>query len=79
MKNNGRVSNAIAYVSPSFAGLTVHAMYSNGVDADTNKWYDHYYGLGLAYQLANYRNTLFLKLLITRAVRKKPLTTSILV
>lgn len=40
---------------------------------------DHYYGLGLAYQLANYRNTLFLKLLITRAVRKKPLTTSILV
>ena len=48
MKNNGRVNNAIAYVSPSFAGLTVHAMYSNGVDADTNKWSDnsHYYGTG---------------------------------
>ncbi|WP_290374766.1 porin, partial [Turicimonas muris] len=26
MKNNGRVNNAVAYVSPSFAGLTVHAM-----------------------------------------------------
>ena len=60
MKNNGRVNNAVAYVSPSFAGLTVHAMYSNGTDKDTAKWAqnDHYYGLGLAYQLANYRNTL---------------------
>ena len=56
MKNNGRVNNAVAYVSPSFAGLTVHAMYSNGTDKDTAKWAqnDHYYGLGLAYQLANY-------------------------
>jgi predicted porin len=37
MKNNGRVNNAIAYVSPSFAGLTVHAMYSNGTGTDTKK------------------------------------------
>ena len=38
MKDNGRVNNAVAYVSPSFAGLTVHAMYSNGTDKDTAKW-----------------------------------------
>ena len=60
MKNHGRANNAIAYVSPNFAGLTIHAMYSNGVKADTAKWAKntHYYGLGLAYQLADYRNTL---------------------
>ncbi|WP_289184696.1 porin, partial [uncultured Parasutterella sp.] len=60
MKNNGRVNNAVAYVSPSFAGLTVHAMYSNGTKTDTAEWAknNHYYGLGLAYQLGGYRNTL---------------------
>ena len=50
-KSNSRVNNAIAYVSPSFGGFTVHAMYSNGTEDDANKWSDnrHYYGLGLKY------------------------------
>ena len=50
-KGNGRVNNAIAYVSPSFGGVTVHAMYSNGTSADNEKWSKnrHYYGLGLKY------------------------------
>lgn len=45
------MNNAIAYVSPSFGGFTVHAMYSNGTEDDANKWSDnrHYYGLGLKY------------------------------
>ena len=48
---NSRVNNAIAYVSPSFAGFNLYAMYSNGTSDDTNKWArnDHYYGLGLKY------------------------------
>ncbi|WP_217984011.1 porin [Turicimonas muris] len=50
-KSNSRVNNAIAYVSPSFGGFTVHAMYSNGTVDDANKWSEnrHYYGLGLKY------------------------------
>ena len=48
---NSRVNNAIAYVSPSFAGFNLYAMYSNGTSDDANKWADndHYYGLGLKY------------------------------
>lgn len=50
-KGNGRLSNAIAYVSPSFSGFTIHAMYSNGISTDDKKWSEnrHYYGLGLKY------------------------------
>lgn len=71
--------------SPTFLrplqGLQFMQCTPMALEQTQKKWAqnDHYYGLGLAYQLANYRNTLFLKLLITRAVRKKPLTTSILV
>ncbi len=48
-KGNGRVNNAISYVSPAFGGTTVHAMYSNGTSTDDEKWSDnhHYYGLGV--------------------------------
>ena len=44
-----RMNNTISYASPVFSGFSVHAMYSNGVEADTNKWSDnsHYYGIGV--------------------------------
>jgi predicted porin len=47
-----RMNNVVSYATPSFGGLTVHAMYSNsgsGDDADdTKKWSEngHYYGIG---------------------------------
>ena len=37
-KGNGRINNAISYVSPSFAGMTVHVMYSNGTKKNSGKW-----------------------------------------
>ena len=48
----GRVNNALSYATPTFAGFSVHAMYSNGTTVDTAKWSEnnHYYGLGLKYQ-----------------------------
>jgi len=48
-KANGRANNALSYVSPSFAGTTLHIMYSNGMQKDENKWSKnhHYYGIGL--------------------------------
>ncbi|WP_308514791.1 porin [uncultured Turicimonas sp.] len=47
-----RVDNAIAYASPVFNGLSLHAIYSNGIVDDTSKWSDnnHYYGIGAKYQ-----------------------------
>ncbi len=50
-KGWSRLNNAVAYVSPSFGGVTIHAMYSNGLVDDANKWSEnrHYYGLGLKY------------------------------
>ena len=47
-----RLNNTIAYNTPSFSGFSLHAMYSNGVGADTNKWSknSHYYGIGAKYQ-----------------------------
>ncbi len=47
-----RVNNAVAYSTPSFSGLSLHAMYSNGIGDDTNKWSknSHYYGIGAKYQ-----------------------------
>ena len=48
----GRLNNTISYATPSFSGLTIHAMYSNGIGEDTNKWSEntHYYGIGAKYQ-----------------------------
>lgn len=55
-----RMNNTISYASPAFAGFTVHAMYSNGVEADTNKWSDnsHYYGIGVKYNANNILSSL---------------------
>lgn len=49
-----RVNNAIVYVAPKMAGLTVSAMYSNSGDANDDgslKWSEnaHYYGIGAKY------------------------------
>jgi predicted porin len=57
-----RMNDVVSYATPSFGGLTVHAMYSNSgvrdtkkdadgntvINSDTNKWSEngHYYGLG---------------------------------
>lgn len=52
----GRLNNAVNYVTPSFGGLTIHAMYSNSIAKDdTNKWStnDHYYGIGTKYTAHN--------------------------
>ena len=58
-KGNGRLNNAIGYISPSFSGMTLNAMYSNGTKTDTAEWArnNHYYGLGLAYNFGGYRNS----------------------
>jgi len=55
-----RVDNVISYASPKFSGFTVHAMYSNGLAGDSNKWSEnnHYYGLGLKYQEAAIKSSL---------------------
>lgn len=46
------MDNTIAYQSPDFGGWKMHAMYSNGVEEDTQKWSknQHYYGLGATYE-----------------------------
>lgn len=53
----GRLNNAVNYVTPSFGGLTIHAMYSNSIATDDslNKWSnnDHYYGIGTKYTAHN--------------------------
>ncbi len=55
-----RMNNTISYASSAFAGFTVHAMYSNGVEVDTNKWSDnsHYYGIGVKYNANNILSSL---------------------
>jgi predicted porin len=57
---NGRVNNAIAYVSPVMAGLKIAAMYSNGTTTDTNQWSGnhHYYGIGAQYSFGGFTNSL---------------------
>ncbi len=47
-----RVNNALVYQTPSFSGLTLTAMYSNGIEADETKWSknNHYYGIAAKYQ-----------------------------
>ncbi len=59
-KGNSRVNNAIAYVTPDFGGLTLHAMYSNSKKTDTNEWAynDHYYGIGARYVMGGFKNSL---------------------
>lgn len=44
-------NNAVVYVSPEFGGVKFHAMYSNDLYDDTNKWSKntHTYGAGLTY------------------------------
>ena len=46
-----RVNNAVAYKTPKFGKVSLHAMYSNGTSDDTEKWSvtNHYYGLGALY------------------------------
>lgn len=46
-------NNSLVYVSPEFNGLKFHAQYSNGTGTDDSKWSknDHYYGLGLTYEI----------------------------
>ena len=62
-----RMDNAISYASPNFAGFSVHAMYSNGVDTDDikDKWSknNHYYGLGVKYQEGAIRSSLIFEAL----------------
>ena len=47
-----RVDNGVAYQTPSFNGLQLSAMYSNGTKADDEKWSknNHYYGIGAKYE-----------------------------
>lgn len=44
--------NAVFYKTPSFGGLTISAMYSNGYTGDDAKWSknNHYYGIGAKYE-----------------------------
>ena len=58
--NTGRVNNALVYVTPNFAGFKISAMYSNGVDDDTNKWAknQHYYGIGASYAAGSLKSSL---------------------
>lgn len=48
-----RVDNAVAYQTPSFGGLKISAMYSNGTNTndDAQPWSknNHYYGIGALY------------------------------
>ncbi len=68
-----RMNNVVSYSSPSFGGVTIHAMYSNSgsnelaVD-DKNKWSKngHYYGIG-----AKYANGPILSSLIFEATQNK--------
>ena len=55
-----RMNDVVSYASPSFAGFTLHAMYSNsGSDEkatdDKQKWSKngHYYGIGVKYNANN--------------------------
>ncbi|WP_302945787.1 porin [Turicimonas muris] len=47
-----RVDNGVAYQTPSFNGLQLSAMYSNGTKTDDEKWSknNHYYGIGAKYE-----------------------------
>lgn len=69
-KGNGRLNNAVAYVSPEFAGFKLSAMYSNGTDEDGAKWSDniHYYGIGAQYTLGGFKNSLIFEAVDNKGV-----------
>lgn len=69
-KGNGRLNNAIAYVSPEFAGFKLSAMYSNGTNEDDAKWSDniHYYGIGAQYTLGGFKNSLIFEAVDNKGV-----------
>lgn len=52
------LDNSLAYRTQEWNGLQFTAMYSNGVDGDENKWSknDHYYGVGLTYDVGNFNS-----------------------
>ena len=60
-----RMDNTVSYATPTFAGFSVHAMYSNGFDADALKWSEnnHYYGLGVKYQEGAIKSSLIFEAL----------------
>ena len=55
-----RVDNAVAYQTPSFGGLKISAMYSNGTTGDDAKWSknNHYYGIGALYNANSIKSSL---------------------
>jgi len=65
-----RMDNTVSYASPKFAGFTLHAMYSNGFDADEAKWSNnnHYYGLGVKYQEGAIKSSLIFEALDNKDV-----------
>ena len=69
-KGNGRLNNAVAYVSPEFAGFKLSAMYSNGTNEDGAKWSDniHYYGIGAQYTLGGFKNSLIFEAVDNKGV-----------
>lgn len=48
-----RYNNALAYVSPTFSGLTVYAQYAMGNSDENNSTNDRYYALGAKYAAGN--------------------------
>ena len=58
--NFSRMDNVVSYATPVFDGFSVHAMYSNGLTGDSEKWSDnnHYYGIGVKYQANAIRSSL---------------------
>ena len=56
-----RIDNAVAYATPSYDGLSFHAMYSNKTAGDDSaKWSEnnHYYGVGVKYQAGAVKSSL---------------------
>ena len=64
-----RTNNSVVYATPVFSGFSVHAMYSNGLATDTDKWSDnsHYYGLGVKYQANAIRSSLIFEAVDNKA------------
>ena len=68
-----RTNNSVVYATPVFSGFSVHAMYSNGLATDTDKWSDnsHYYGLGVKYQANAIRSSLIFEAVDNKATGKE--------
>ena len=68
-----RVDNAIAYASPVFNGLSLHAIYSNGIVDDTSKWSEnnHYYGIGAKYQANAIKSSLIFEAIDNKGAEEK--------